>query len=297
MAPEPNSPHEQIKSIGLPAGVSPTATGGLPLWEVDLEAPSWRRTLKRSTPRALISAYRAVRRPRDPLSVARFVIGPVGETSIGERLRLARKIHAIQQSVHCMHYQHEIIAFFEAALSPPKAVEGCLVEAGCYKGGGTAKFSLAAKLAGRELVAFDSFEGIPDNQEPHDKDIWGYDSAFPGGSWAGTLPEVKSCVEKWGEIDMCKFVQGWFEDTMPEFTQPVVVAYLDVDLASSTRTCLKHLYPLIAPGGIVLSQDGHIPLVLDVFNDEAFWRDEVGVAKPEIEKFGHKLLRIVKPVG
>ncbi len=35
----------------------------------------------------------------------------------------------------------------------------------------TAKFSLAAAFAGRELVVFDSFQGLPYNNEPHDRNI------------------------------------------------------------------------------------------------------------------------------
>src|SRR5690606_19018518 len=52
-------------------------------------------------------------------------------------------------------------AVLQAAPNEP----GVLVEAGCFKGGSTAKLSLLAELAGRELVVFDSFEGLPDNDE------------------------------------------------------------------------------------------------------------------------------------
>src|ERR1700730_1882351 len=73
---------------------------------------------------------------------------------------------------------------------------------------------------------------------------------------------------------------------MPHFSQPVVAAYLDVDLASSTRTCLKYLWPLLVPGGVLFSQDGHLPLVLEVFDDDAFWRRELKTSKPQIHGFG-----------
>ena len=39
-----------------------------------------------------------------------------------------------------------------AILSIPKDKDGCIVEAGSYKGGSTAKFSLFAKLANREIL-------------------------------------------------------------------------------------------------------------------------------------------------
>jgi O-methyltransferase len=59
-------------------------------------------------------------------------------------------------------------------LAPP----GVIVEAGCYKGGSTAKFSLMAEKVNRDLVVFDSFQGIPENAEPHEKDMFGNRADF-----------------------------------------------------------------------------------------------------------------------
>src|SRR5207244_1008155 len=140
-------------------------------------------------------------------------------------------------------------------------------EAGCYKGGSTAKFSLAAHAAGKELVVFDSFQGLPENEEPHGTTIFGEVIRFKKGHYRGTLDEVSDNVSRFGKIGSCRFVPGWFEATLTDFQVPVSAIYLDVDLAASTRTCLKYLYPLLEPGGILYSQDGHIPLVIAVFED------------------------------
>jgi O-methyltransferase len=91
-------------------------------------------------------------------------------------------------------------------------------------------------------------------------------------------------------------MKGWFDVTMPRFQSPVAAVYLDVDLASSTRTCLRYLWPLLEPGGILYSQDGHIPLVLKVFDDQRFWEDEIGCSQPEIHGRGEgKLIWMRKP--
>ena len=202
----------------------------------------------------------------------------------------------ISYSVKCPHTEHEILSFIDAILSIPKSVRGCVIEAGCFKGGSTAKFSLAAKLAKRKLIVFDSFEGIPPNKESHDENIFGGEASFKAGDYCGTLDEVKKNVAKFGEIKVCSFVKGWFDNTMPNFSEPVTAAYIDVDLASSTRTCLKHLYPLTVPGGVLFSQDGHLPLVIGVFKDEKFWQKELGTKKPRIAGLGKKkLIRLVKP--
>jgi O-methyltransferase len=59
---------------------------------------------------------------------------------------------------------------------------------------------------------------------------------------------------------------------------------------------VRYLYPLLSPGGVLISHDGHIPLVLEVLRDRDFWETEVGCRMPEIEGLGtRKLLRIVKP--
>jgi len=84
---------------------------------------------------------------------------------------------------------------------------------------------------------------------------------------------------------------------MPLFRQPVDVALLDVDLLSSTRTCLQHHFPLVRPGGVLFTQDGHLRAVVDLLASEAFWRDEVGVEPPRIEGLGERKLLAIRPAA
>ena len=82
---------------------------------------------------------------------------------------------------------------------------------------------------------------------------------------------------------------------MPDFTEKVAAAYLDVDLASSTKTCLKYLYRLLSPRGVVMLQDRDFPHVIEVFDDERFWEEDVGCAKPRVDGLRiRKFLTIVK---
>jgi O-methyltransferase len=107
---------------------------------------------------------------------------------------------------------------------------------------------------------------------------------------------VRANVGRFGAIDVCEFVPGWFEDTLRRFRDPIAVAYVDVDLAASTRTCLQYLYPLLEPGGVILSHDGHLPLCLQVIRDDTFWKKSVGAPRPHIPGLDRrKLLRISKP--
>jgi len=215
-----------------------------------------------------------------------------------QRQVLLGKLREISKNVSCPHNESEILIVGLEILSIPKDKEGCIVEAGVYKGGSTSKLSLFCKLANKELIAFDSFRGIPENKEKHVKSMLGHslEGWFAGGTWAGSLDEVKKNVARYGEIGICTFVEGWFENTMSSFKDKIALAYLDVDLASSTRACLKYLYPLIIPGGILYSQDGDIPLVAEVFRDERFWEAEVGFNMPDIENLGKKIIKVVKNV-
>ena len=249
--------------------------------------------VRKITPRPALRLYRFLR--DDAAALLNFITAGDLRLPRAKRIALCAQLYSISDQIECPHIQSEVIAFIRTILGLNEAVPGCVVEAGAFKGGSTAKFSLAARYAGRKLYVFDSFEGIPPNDEPHDKSITGFDVKFPAGSYRGGLDEVRSNLARCGAPEVCELVPGWFADTLPRFHEIVAAAYLDVDLASSTRTCIKHLYPLLSPGGALYSQDGHLPLVLDVFNDDALWRD-LGTVKPKIEGFGEsKLLRVVKP--
>jgi O-methyltransferase len=91
-----------------------------------------------------------------------------------------------------------------------------------------------------------------------------------------------------------RYVPGWFADTMPGFVEPVAAAYLDCDLAASTHTCLDSLWPLVTPGGCVVSQDGDFPLVIDVMRD---WLGRADPA-PLVAGLGEsKMVTFRKPAG
>jgi O-methyltransferase len=248
------------------------------------EMPSVKRRVRDKLPLPLLVFYRFFR-TSNGRSVVSFLTEP-SALKFTAKLKMVCRLLRISSHVRCEHSETEILSFIRAVVSLPSEMTGCVVEAGCFKGGSTAKFSLAAAIKGFELVVFDSFEGIPENSERHEKNIQGGPVSFSKGDYCGSLEEVTDNVRKFGSLQTCRFVKGFFENTMPHFSQPIVAAYLDVDLASSTRTCLKWLWPLLVPGGVLFSQDGHLPLVLDVFADENFWRRELGIPKPRIHGFG-----------
>ena len=84
-----------------------------------------------------------------------------------QRVALAWKIDRIRRWVQCPHSEDQIVRFYNEILQLPENLKGCIVEAGCFKGGSSAKFSWLAKHTGRVLHIFDSFQGLPENQEAH----------------------------------------------------------------------------------------------------------------------------------
>ena len=251
--------------------------------------------LRKVLPKRFLVFYRMVRSfGGNWKTILNFIFDKKIGINFNSRIKIIVNFLLITGNVKCSHTQQEIITITGHLLKSLDNTMGCIVEAGSHKGGSTAKLSIVAGILNKKLVIFDSFEGIPDNKEPHEKNIFGKQAKFSKGDYAGSLEEVKNNVKRLGNIKHCTFVKGWFENTMPAFKEPIAAIFLDVDLASSTRTCLKYLYPLLTSSGLLFSHDGHLPLVIDVFNDDTFWRTEVGCIKPHIEGLGKRKLIMIR---
>jgi SAM-dependent methyltransferase len=169
-----------------------------------------------------------------------------------------------------------------------------VLEAGCGYGASTAKLSLAARMAGGSLIACDSFQGIPENDERHEL-LDGRTTEFRAGAFRGRLTSVRRTVERFGAPEVCRFEKGWFADVLPRLAGPLDVVVLDVDLEQSTRTCVKELWPRLRPDGVLFSLDGQLRATHELLSDARFWREEVGSEPPLVEGlFEAKLLTLVR---
>lgn len=232
-------------------------------------------------------------RVRSELPLARFAVEP-GRTA--DRIRLAAAFRRIHRTIVAGHTHQELIEIADAILALPSTVEGAVLEAGCFKGASAAKLSLVARLTRRRLILCDSFEGMPQNAELHGRTMDGVQADFSVGQYCGRLEEVREAIRRYGDIDRCDFIKGWFDQTLPTLQGAIAVAFIDVDLAASTRTCIRELYPRLSPGGIIFSHDGHLPLCVDVLRDSALWRS-TGEPMPIVEGLGtRKLVRMTKPL-
>jgi O-methyltransferase len=247
-----------------------------------------RSSIKGSVPWFVHYAYRKIYyAPKDiPAAIGFIFHKTASPTTFRERFRLVRRFYAISYHVDCPHTEHELIVIARKILNLGNLVPGVVVEAGAFHGGSTAKLSLVAKLCDRDLHVFDSFEGMPENAEAHGKSIYGREHHFPKGSHAVGLPEVEGNVTRYGDVSRAHFHKGFFDVTMPDFHEPVAAACVNVDLVQSTKDCLRYLYPLVSRGGIIVSQDGHFPWIIELLSDDAFWQREIGISKPAMEGLG-----------
>lgn len=173
-----------------------------------------------------------------------------------------------------LSYRAHLVMVAKLFETPP-SVEGVVVECGSYLGGTTVNLSIACEITGRKLIVYDSFEGLPE-ADPNDR------FAHPMGASVldAPLDQVKANVAKYGVIDVCEFRKGWFEDTLPHHTEPVVLAFLDVDYQSSTHDCLVNLWPHLTEKGHLFTDDYVYVEMCSVYWSEEFWRDNLDTTPP-----------------
>jgi hypothetical protein len=162
-------------------------------------------------------------------------------------------------------------------------VPGVIVECGSFRGGSTATLSAACKKAGRELHVFDSFCGLPEPKAEDQNHRVLSDSeihTYKKGAFAGSLETVKETVSRHGAIQVCHFWKGYFEESLPRFDRQVAVAFCDVDLVESLKTCVRYLWRLMPDEGVLFTHEAHHLEIAKLFHDDAWWEKELGQQAP-----------------
>ena len=174
----------------------------------------------------------------------------------------------------------------------PKDLPGDLIECGSFKGGSAVNLSRLASWTGRRLHLFDSFEGLP-APAAEDKEHLVLSelkfSTYEGGAYAGSLPEVRENIRKYGVLGACEFHQGFFSQTLPGFEQQLAFAYIDADLTSSVRDALRYVWPLLQDGCYLFTDEAHHTAIAGLFYDPAWWASELHSAPPGLVGGGNGL--------
>ena len=189
--------------------------------------------------------------------------------SIRTRLWLVKRFLRIDWNVLHAHEPREI-SEIAIRLAQREARPGeVMVEAGCWQGGSTAKFSILCAMTGLGLHVFDSFEGVEAMSPEALRDSYDFSHEY-----AAPETVVRQNVERYGRLDVCQFHRGWFAETLAvgPLPYPVRVAYIDCDVAKGTREALIGVTGPLVPDGCIFSQDCHLPPVRAVLEDGATWR-------------------------
>lgn len=171
-------------------------------------------------------------------------------------------------------------------LEMPPEREGVVVECGCWKGAATVNLSLACRASGRKLMVYDSFEGLPPPVEGDQVAERSFKDGFIPGVLQGTLGEVKDNVARYGDIEVCSFHPGWFNDSLPHHDAAIAMMFLDVDFCASLHDCLQNLWPhLVDQGMLFLDEYTDIPYCA-VFYSEKYWERYFSCAPPGLVGIG-----------
>lgn len=207
---------------------------------------------------------------RDRGAVSAFLKRGFGaHQSVWARLQLLYRITKTTNAVRGYHTLGEMLEVIEAILERHHVDELRVVEVGAGSGASTAKLSLAVARVGGQLNVFDTFQGIPQNDEQHTL-LDGRPLVFQAGAFRGRLGAVERRVRAYGVADGCAFYKGDIRETLKGYDEAVDVALLDVDLVDSTRAALEALVPNLRPGGVIFSQDGHLTETVRLLQDPQF---------------------------
>jgi hypothetical protein len=149
-------------------------------------------------------------------------------------------------------------------------VEGDIVECGVWKGGSMMAAALTLMRHGqtdRTLHLYDTFDGMPPPTAV-DQDYLGNSAAGQMAVmdkdaviWArAQLEEVRANLSQTGyPVGRTRYIKGKVEDTIPmEIPDRIALLRLDTDWYESTKHELKHLFPRLIRGGVLILDDyGH----------------------------------------
>lgn len=199
------------------------------------------------------------------------------------KLRLLVRFRNNTKHIETLSGLSEHMELAAAILSVPRAVIGDVVECGCYRGGSSVNLSIVCALTGRRLLICDSFQGLPDPRDYDRSHLALHANAtdnYEKGRFAASLETVKRNLAQYGNLEVCDFSVGFFDETMPQLRRPLVAAFLDVDLIDSLRPCLRGIWPLLRNRSRLYVHEARDLALVFTFFDVSWWRTNIGEEPP-----------------
>lgn len=179
-------------------------------------------------------------------------------------------------------------------------VKGDFVECGVYRGGSVMTAAMTFEQCGdrtRSQYLYDTFEGMTD-PEARDVDFAGRTPHEHLRTWSvgrisdmanSPIEEVRRNVLSTGVAsERCVFVTGKVEDTIPGTVPPgpISILRLDTDWHASTLHEMIHLFPLLAPGGVLIVDDYGMWRGARDAVDEYFAREGIAMLLNRLDAMG-----------
>lgn len=198
-----------------------------------------------------------------------------------ERRRVGRDIPSEAHTMIGTRRLRHLRVLAEASIR--EGIAGDFVETGVWRGGACILLAGVLRAYGitdRQVVAADSFEGLPAPDPRYAKDALTVFDFHLRPELAVDLPAVRSNFERYDLLDdRVVFLQGYFKDTLPLYAGgQIAVLRMDGDLYSSTMDTLVNLYARVASGGWVICDDYGV--VIDARRAVLDFRARHGITEP-----------------
>jgi O-methyltransferase len=144
-------------------------------------------------------------------------------------------------------------------------IPGAIIECGVWRGGSmlaVARTLIDCNDANRHLYLFDTYEGMPQPGALDVRQIDGVKAAdfMNDPNEDHCIASLETVKQTMGlsnyDPNLVNYVVGRVEETIPkQAPQSIALLRLDTDWYASTRHELEHLFPRLAPGGVLIIDD------------------------------------------
>jgi len=206
-------------------------------------------------------------KPLTPLEYLRFIIANIRQLRI--RIKILRQFRHIHKHIECLHSEGELLRIADNMLSK-QMLSGNIVECGTYGGGATCKLSILARLTGRKVIAYDSFEGLPMPINEETK-------FFAKGDYMTPLELFEHNLAHYGEPDYVQAEVGWFNKTITETCpEQIVLIFEDADIYESVSVCIDKLWGNLNQGCRMYTHEMLFPFTLNAYKERGLMVNKVG---------------------
>ena len=158
-----------------------------------------------------------------------------------------------------------------------------IVECGCFQGASSVALSIFAKIVDRKLIIYDSFQGLPIDEDKIDNRNYPHlklTGKYTEGMYKATKKDVENNLKIFGEYENVILREGFFNNSLKNHSEKIDLLFLDVDLVGSTKDCVKYLWKYLIDNGYIFTDDACDIDVVSIWFDNKWWRENLDCDAP-----------------